>query len=106
MGDHIGDSHYGDILALAGECRFTKGNGILLVWHFALVVVHDFMLEEDYRIVIADRLHYKPLSIIGITGHNHFEAGNMGDNRVQHAGVLCTGAPTAAHCATNNHGGF
>ena len=57
-------------MVTSSPSRVTFGlaerDGVGLVRHLALHVVHRLVLEEDHRVVVADRLDQQPLGVVGV----------------------------------------
>ena len=94
---HSPEGDNGRIVALAGDVRLAEGNGVGLVRHLDLLVVHGLVLEEDHRIVVADRLDQQALGLIGArTAVTHLQARDMGEDRIEALAVLGGGAEAGA----------
>ena len=68
----VGEVHHaaeGDdrhVVALARHVRLAEGDGVGLVRHLHLHVVHGLVLKEDDRVVVADRLCQQALRLVGV----------------------------------------
>ncbi len=62
------------------------------------------MLEEDHRIVVADRLNEQALRFVWRRGNDDLEAGDVGEHRVEALAVLAGGTETRAVHGADHHG--
>ena len=63
------------------------------------------MLEEDHRIVVADRLDQETLGLIGVGRQHHLQPRDVGEHRVEALAVLRGGAEAGAvHGADHQRG--
>jgi hypothetical protein len=94
--DHAAEGDDGDVIAFAGQVGLAEGDGVGLVRHLFLQVVHDLVFEEDHGIVVADGLDQQSLGLVGGGRDDDLQAGNMGEYGVQTLAVLAGGAEAGA----------
>src|SRR5208283_1491534 len=63
--DHPAERNDGDVIALPREVGLAERDGVGLIRDFLLFVVLHLVLEEDHRIVVADRLDQQALRLVG-----------------------------------------
>ena len=91
FGGHMHHAAEGDdqrVVALAHDVRLGERNRVAAIRDLALGVVEQLVLQEDHRIVVADRLDQQPLRVIGAGGDHHLQPGDMGEDRIQRLAVL------------------
>ena len=72
---HAAEGDDGDVVALAGHVGLAEGDRIGLVRDLLLHVVQGLVLEEDHRVVVADRLDQQALGLVGEDGSTTFRPG-------------------------------
>jgi hypothetical protein len=68
----VGDD--GHVVAFA-HVGLAEGHGVALFRHLAFHGVEQLVLQEDHRVVVADRLDQQALGVVGVDGHTTFRPG-------------------------------
>ena len=82
VGDLVGEVHHpaerhdGDVVALAGDVGLAERDRVGLVRDLDSSSSYmRLVLEEDHRIVVADRLDQEALGLVGVAGSTTFRPG-------------------------------
>src|ERR1035438_9082303 len=90
---------------LAGDPRFAERNHIVLRRNFFLdSAIQIFVLEKNYRVVIADRRLDQSLGIVGSRGANNFQAGCVHEPHLRILRVKWAAMHVASARPAQNHG--
>lgn len=73
--DHVRPGDEGDVLARPLDVGLAEFDDVLAVRHQPLGHVEVLVLQEHYRIVLAQRVFEQALGVGGHRGHHHLEAG-------------------------------
>ena len=63
--NHLGQGDDGHIATLANHFGFAKGDRVEFLRHLALQRIELFVLEENHRIIVADRFDQESFGVIG-----------------------------------------
>ena len=72
---HSSQRHDRYVPALAHKIGFAKRYRVRFFGYNPFYRVEQFVLEEDYRIIVPDRLYQQPLASYGVEGITHLSRG-------------------------------
>ena len=86
----VSDSHERDLVSFSGGVRLADRNGVRLLRHVRLAAEsHQLtVVEDDDRIVVADRGDKQPLGRVRIGRHHAFQSRKVGEDGVERLRVL------------------
>ena len=70
------------------DLGLAQGDEILLLGDLLLLGVQQLILQADHRVVVTDGALDKALGILGAAGGDHFQAGEVAEQRLQGLGVM------------------
>ena len=94
VGRLLGELHHAPerddrhVVALAHDVGLAERDRVRLLGHVALERVEHLVLEEDHRVVVADRLDQQALGVVGVRRHDDLQPRDVGEDRVQRLRVL------------------
>src|SRR3954454_12233929 len=91
------------VAALADDVRLGERDRVRLLRHVALDRVEGLVLEEDDRVVVADRLDQEALGVVRVRRHDDLQPGDVGEDRIQRLRVLRRRADARAVHRSDDH---
>ena len=89
-----------------GHVRLSKRDQVIISGNRSLLVVEKFVLDEDYRPVVADRGLHEPFHILRRRRQNNFQTGDVSEPGVKATRVVRTSPARAPHGGSHHQRHF